>query len=198
MLKNTNYQIDYSQPDFYRFNEDSLKLVKWVQSQTDRCENLLDLGAGSGVIGLELAQKLSPKKITFLELQHSFMPHLKKNTSMLASSIVDIEIINSSFGNWLPRHRFDLIVCNPPYYLPGHGQKSTNPEKSICRSFDVDDWGVLLNLIENALDDQGKAFLVIKANNNILDLIASLGSVLKLEISEGNKIFFLKLTRLHK
>jgi tRNA1(Val) A37 N6-methylase TrmN6 len=54
---------DYSQPDYYRFNSDSITLVNYLLKSMGPTESILDLGAGCGIIGIELARYLSPQKL---------------------------------------------------------------------------------------------------------------------------------------
>lgn len=186
---------DYIQPSFYRFNEDSLKLVKWLASRKPQCTNLLDLGAGCGVIGIELSNYLLPAKLTLLEGQKEFIPYLENNISTQLKAEPDIEIVESTFGQWNPPSQYDLIVCNPPYYLKGHGQEASDPAKNMARSFVVDDWRVLLKLIEKALAKTGRAFMVVKNDHRILKEVEK-SSDLELIIHQQDELVFLELSRL--
>lgn len=158
---------DYEQPDFYHFNEDSLKLVTFVTEHVSSAWNILDAGAGCGVIGIELAKKLKARHLTLLEVQDEYSPFLKKNISLQGSPDIATEVVISSFSQWNPSKPYDLIVSNPPYYLPGHGEASGDPSRDIARSFKVDGWRVFLEMMMKALSPNGKAFVVIK-NNKVL------------------------------
>ncbi len=164
---------DYLQPAFYRFNADSLKLVKWLVSLRPACTHLLDLGAGCGVIGIELSNDLEPSNLTLVEAQKEFLPYLKNNIRTQLKTKTKVEIIEASFGEWKAHSRFDLIVCNPPYYLKGHGQEAQDQAKHMARTFMVDDWAILLSVIENTLTRTGKAFLVVKNDQRILKEVAN-------------------------
>lgn len=186
--------IDYEQPDFYRFNEDSLKLVNWVSEKKPLCTSLLDLGAGSGVIGIELANRLNSAHLTFLEAQNDFIPFLQKNIKGQLKVPAMIECIQASFGEWKPPSQYDLIVCNPPYYLKNHGEPSSDERKNIARSFVLDDWNALLKLIRTALALNGMAHLVLKNDNRILKEVQSNLNGLVLKIFEVEKLLMLELS----
>ena len=158
---------DYDQPEFYRFNQDSLALVRFILKTDISPKSLLDIGAGCGVIGLELALKLKPLELTLLELQTEFQPYLEKNTSQFQDLETLVSIAISSIGSWVSNKKFDLIACNPPYYLPRHGKDSDDPRRDLCRSFKQDGWEVLVEKIFQCLDPHGRAFLVIK-NDSVL------------------------------
>lgn len=163
----------WSQPDFYHFNQDSLQLVSWVASQDYQSKSILDLGCGCGIIGIELARRLSPLSLTLLELQAEFLPHIQTNLRAFLPSAVDVVVENTSFKNFRPLQRFDLMVCNPPYYLPGHGQASENIHRSLCRSFEVDGWGALLALANGMLEPRGRLVVIIPQDKVLLQHVRS-------------------------
>lgn len=189
---------DYIQPDFYRFNQDSLELVRFVLNHKKHCTNVLDLGAGSGVIGIELSNSLKPLSLTLLEMQSEYMPFLESNVKTQLKVILESRIIQKSFGEWRPDQKFDLIVCNPPYYLPGHGKPSLNPQRDMARSFVKDDWKTLLKLIHNGLINDGEAYLVIKNDPTLLTVIKNNIQQLSLEVTNSGDLSFLKLSRLNE
>ena len=71
--------MDYVQPDFYRFNEDSLKLVTRVESTLSKASHVLDVGAGCGIIGIELALRINIGELHLLEVQQDFLPFIETN-----------------------------------------------------------------------------------------------------------------------
>ncbi len=78
---------DYDQPEFYRFNEDSLKLVKWVLLRVSSAQTILDLGAGSGIIGIELSRVLLPSKLTLVEVRQEYSAHLDTNIKKISAPV---------------------------------------------------------------------------------------------------------------
>lgn len=186
---NTSRMTDYLQPDFYRFNEDSIKLVKYVALKVTEAKSILDLGAGSGIIGIELSNILKPKDLTLLEVQPEWNEYLQHNVEHFLNSETKAQIVESSFANWEPDKKYDLIVCNPPYYLPGHGQPNADKRKAIARSFMIDGWKELLDLIARALTPEGRAFLVVKNEKQILKEIKH--PDLQINSEESGDIVFL-------
>jgi tRNA1Val (adenine37-N6)-methyltransferase len=89
---------------------------------------ILDIGAGTGVLSLMLAQRsLAP--ITAIEIDPDATQQAREN------------VINSSFSNridvqeadlisWMPTRQFDAIVCNPPFFE--NQLASANPKKKIA------------------------------------------------------------------
>jgi tRNA1(Val) A37 N6-methylase TrmN6 len=178
--------IDYVQPDFYRFNQDSLDLIRFILNRIPNAGSILDVGAGNGIIGIELSRNLNPRMLSLLEIQSEFEPYIQKNISLFLAeptqTQTQTQIHISSLGQWQNVHHFDLIVCNPPYYLPGHGQESTDQRRNLCRSFKSDSWEILFQRILDWLAPEGKAFIVIKNDPVILKKQESL---VFLEISHG-------------
>lgn len=178
---------DYLQPEFYRFNEDSLKLVQYALKNSPSIPlAVADFGAGCGVIGIEYALKRSPKDLFFLEAQEAFLPYLKSNIESLLPKSVDVEIVHSSFSeaSWEGMN-FDLILCNPPFYLPGEGQASTDPNKNICRSFQLDSWETLLGLTRKNLADSGVGYFVIPESERLLKKVMGISEDLRLEVGKA-------------
>ena len=181
---------DYLQPEFYRFNEDSLKLVEHVVASGIQPRNLLDIGAGCGVIGIELARKLKTSEAHFLELQIEWSPVLDKNISLFLSS-VQTQVFWGSLGSWVPEVSYDLIVSNPPYFLPGNGVLSPDPVRAKCRSFVTDGWRVLGEKARRALAPGGKAFFVTLPGN--LEHIRREWAGLPFELSREGELLILKI-----
>lgn len=190
---------DYLQPEFYRFNQDSLFLVNWIEKREWKPKHILDFGAGSGIIGIELSNRLVPETLTMVELQPEFESYLRSNLETQKLGSYSSEFFISSFGDWKSERHFDLIVSNPPYYLPGHGEASKDQRKGRARAFLVDDWGVLLSRIAFFLTPEGKALLVIKNDKNILQHIRKeVSGLLDLVEHPEGDVVILELSRLNK
>ena len=187
---------DYHQPDFYRFNQDSIKLVNWVRAKLTRAESILDLGAGSGVIGIELAKNLNATVLDLLEVQTEYLPFLERNISEQLPVEIKSKIIQSSFGEWKPTKKYDLVVCNPPYYLPGRGEPSKDQRRNVSRSFVMDNWEILLKKMEDSIAPQGRAFIVVKEDPKVISEIKR-HTNLDLNVSLENKLAFIELSRLN-
>jgi tRNA1(Val) A37 N6-methylase TrmN6 len=158
----SQHMSDYIQPDFYRFNQDSLALVERAHKVQPNAKSVLDLGAGCGIMGLELARRLDRCHLALVELQSDFAPYLKSNMNNFLPPSCEGEIFIEGFESFNSERRFDLIVCNPPYYLPNEGEASKDKRRNLCRSFVVDDWAKLLKCISHHLSETGSAHLVLK------------------------------------
>ena len=174
---------DYKQPEFYRFNRDSLLLVRRILESGISGDKILDLGAGCGVIGIELAIHLKPALLTSLELQKDFLPFIQTNSEYFIPSI-NHSIASESFAAWNPDTEYDLIVCNPPYYLPDSGQPSSDMRRGMARTFLIDGWPSLLACIERSLSQEGRALVVVKNEKKIIELVREEVTKTKLKAKE--------------
>lgn len=190
---------DYSQPNFYKFNQDSLRLVSFVRERLSHAHSILDLGAGSGVIGIELSRKLDTKSLTMLEVQQDYEKHLYTNIARFSPLGLSTQVLIQSFKDFHPTTRFDLIVCNPPYYLPGRGELSADPKRALARSFIQDTWEILLGKVDQSLSDEGRCFFVLKQDEFLFEYIKKqLPKNLGLNKFLENELMFLELFRLNK
>lgn len=191
---------DYQQPDFYRFNSDSIDLIRWVEKTNLNPQSILDLGAGSGILGIELARFFTPQRLVLVELQKEFEVFLKENVQMFLPPSTSAEIFISSFADFQPKQKFDLIVCNPPYYMPGKGEIPQNPNRALARTFLRDNWCDLLKAIEGSLRPQGKAYLVLKSDDKMLDMVQRQALLQGLEVDshELESVMILELFTLNK
>ena len=78
---------------------------------------IADIGTGSGVVALMLAQRFNQASITAVEL--NVQAHLQACENFANSPFnVRLECVNEKFQNWSleANNKFDLIVSNPPYF----------------------------------------------------------------------------------
>ena len=95
--------------------------------------NILDIGSGTGLISIMLAQRCDAT-ITAIESDHDSFIQSCENVDL-----VDwrnrIKIVNTDLQNFDPdNEKFDLIVTNPPYFCDS--LKNPDPRKSVARHND--------------------------------------------------------------
>ncbi|HHR6078044.1 TPA: peptide chain release factor N(5)-glutamine methyltransferase [Providencia alcalifaciens] len=82
----------------------------------DECR-ILDLGTGTGAIGLALASELPNSRVTGVDFNPDAVALAQRNQQRLAIS--NIQFSQSDWFTSLPNELFDMIVSNPPYIDEG-------------------------------------------------------------------------------
>ena len=75
--------------------------------------NILDLGCGTGIIGITLALERPFSKVTLIDQSEDALKNTKDNQAFHEVSNVTIQ--KSDWFSALAKTKFDLIVSNPPY-----------------------------------------------------------------------------------
>ena len=76
---------------------------------------VLDLGTGSGAIGLSLAKERANWEVVCSDLSYEALKVTSKN--MIRNSL-DVPLVNSNWLSAFTKEYFDVIVSNPPYINP--------------------------------------------------------------------------------
>ncbi|QVI35642.1 protein-(glutamine-N5) methyltransferase, release factor-specific [Lacticaseibacillus chiayiensis] len=91
------------------------ELVDWVAKEQTAARNGLDLGTGSGAIGITLARQLPDVAMTLSDVSEAALTVAKQNAQ---SQHVQVQFVTSDLFSHLPG-RFDFVVTNLPYIAPG-------------------------------------------------------------------------------
>ena len=75
--------------------------------------DILDLGCGTGIIGITIALERPLSKITLIDQSEYAIQNTKDNQELLQAT--NIMIQKSDWFNTLDQTRFDVILSNPPY-----------------------------------------------------------------------------------
>jgi release factor glutamine methyltransferase len=75
--------------------------------------DILDLGAGSGVIGIVLANKFKNANVLLSDISSDAINIAKKN--ILFHKLKNISTVKSDWFTNIANKKFDLIISNPPY-----------------------------------------------------------------------------------
>ena len=97
---------------------DGVLLGAWVD--TSNTENILDIGTGTGLIAIMLAQRTQTAQIDAVEIDNHACSQAQAN--MEASPWNDrLKSIESSIQDFakLSQTEYDLIVSNPPFFTGG-------------------------------------------------------------------------------
>jgi len=117
----------------YRFSIDALLLAHFVSLQAR--SRALDLGTGSGIVPLILAQRFPHTSWTGLEIQAKMAALAGKNVELndLRERVSIVHGDARKARSIFPAHSFDAVTCNPPYRKINSGRINPSEEKAIAR-----------------------------------------------------------------
>ncbi|KAB2859896.1 MAG: methyltransferase [Flavobacteriales bacterium] len=113
---------------------------------------VLDIGTGTGVISLMLAQRNANSIIHAIDIDKNAFLQSKSNfESSLWSD--RIKAFHSSLQDFKPDKRYQLIVSNPPFFV--NSSKSENEAKNTARHTDELSFDALLQSVASLLLPDG-------------------------------------------
>jgi len=134
-------------------------------ANTNNCKTILDIGTGTGLIALMLAQKTN-EKITAIEIDEPTFEQALYNVSNSNFSS-NINLINSSIQNFAKNEtsKYDLIISNPPFFQ--HHLKSGNKQKDIARHSETLSYEDLVKSANSLLNRNGRFCVIIPKDDEV-------------------------------
>lgn len=99
---------------------DGVLLGAWTTPAISKSNmRVLDVGTGSGLIALMLAQRFGDAEITAVDIEASAVLQAKENvaSSCFCSRIDVVQCDFIQFASQMEESSYDLIVSNPPFYV---------------------------------------------------------------------------------
>lgn len=123
----------YQPKNGYCYNSDTHFLFNFICHCLKRYKNIsgefLDIGSGSGILGISLAKKYQKLRLNQCEIQENFQFLSLKNSSI---NKIETKLYKGSFLDISFSKNFDLCVSNPPFYHQ-NVIKSENESIKIAR-----------------------------------------------------------------
>jgi len=141
-----------------RVSTDAVVLGAWADCKG--AERILDVGCGCGVIALMLAQRNANANVTGVEIESEAAGQAKENA--LYSPFADrVEIEHLDVQTYAENceDRYDLIVCNPPFF--SGGSISGGLSRLEMRSTKKLPHGDLLSAFRTLLTEAGRGVVVL-------------------------------------
>lgn len=160
---------------------DAVLLGSWVN--TSHTKNILDIGTGTGIITLMLAQK-SDAIIDAIDIDaNACMQALQNASNCRWKDRIHIHHISLQQFASSSNHKYDLIVSNPPYFVDS--SKALEESRTNARHTDQLPFDDLLNGVLNLLSPDGKFYVILPTKE----------SQVFREMAEKQNLFLTKLTR---
>ncbi|MDG6894712.1 tRNA1(Val) (adenine(37)-N6)-methyltransferase [Volucribacter amazonae] len=141
---------------------DGILLGAWASNAN--CQHILDLGTGSGLVAIMLAQRYPQAQITGVEYDTQATQQAKENAKACPWQH-NIHIVGQSIEQFVASRQgsavltqFDLIVANPPYFAQGVACSSAQRELARYQQQSHFAW---LTMAQSCLGPQGKICFVL-------------------------------------
>jgi tRNA1Val (adenine37-N6)-methyltransferase len=144
---------------------------------------ILDIGTGTGVIALMLAQRYEAAQIDAIEIDEEAQKTAGKNfeNSPFADRLKAFSTGFESYFEQFPERQYDLIVSNPPFYIDS--LKSPGLKKNLAKHTNVDFFETLLKGVAAQLSSDGVFWLILP--DTLFDVM--------IEIAEVESLLLLKM-----
>lgn len=130
-------------------------------AEVDQPKTILDIGTGTGVITLMLAQRFAEAQIDAVEIDELATETAKQN--FINSPFADrLNLYTADFEDFFkdhPQKKYDLIVSNPPFYI--NSLESPGEKKTLAKHADADFFERMVKLSANHLTTSGKLWLIL-------------------------------------
>ena len=141
------------------FGVDSVLLTEFARDMKKN-KTIVDLGTGTGIIGILLSKKVEASKIMGVEIQKDVANMAKKSVEL--NNLQNImQILNEDVKNLsLEKNSFDYVVTNPPYKKKGTGIINREDKQIISRhetTVNLEEW---IKVASQLLKDNGAIYMV--------------------------------------
>lgn len=143
-----------------RVNTDSIILGAWLRC--DHPSRVLDIGTGTGILALMMAQRYPLASIDAIEIEEQACLDAQFNFEQSIWT-ERLTLINGDFCQWSPKVEtaceYDLIVSNPPFFeasLP-----SMDSKKQLARHQSHLTYGQMIGISANLLTEEGNHVFIV-------------------------------------
>ena len=123
--------------------------------------SILDIGTGTGVIALMLAQRFTGAGVDAVEIDTSAAATAGRNFKNSSFS-ERLNIYTSGIGNFFGEHpdnKYDLIVSNPPFFI--NSLESPKAKTTLAKHTDADFFEGLIKGVSVHLSPNGACWLIL-------------------------------------
>ncbi|MFW0701383.1 tRNA1(Val) (adenine(37)-N6)-methyltransferase [Aliarcobacter butzleri] len=148
----------YQPANGYCYNSDTHFLFNFICENLKKYKNIkgefLDIGSGSGILGLLLAKEYEKLNLNQCEIQTQFQFFSSKNAQ---TNKINATLYKGSYKDFDFDKKFDICISNPPFY---HCDviKSENESLKIARYNDSLPLDIFIEKTSKILKNDGKFF----------------------------------------
>ena len=128
----------------------------WIANKVASCRlpdvSCLDIGGGTGLLSLMLAQKNPYVIIDAVEIEENAFRQAKENFSNSPWNN-RLRIYHTDIKNFIPEKKYDLIICNPPFFE--NDLKSDLRNKNIAKHDEGLNFKELITIIKKNIYADG-------------------------------------------
>ena len=160
--------------DGFCFGIDSILLSDFAK-ELKNGSKVVDLGTGTGILGIMLCAKTEISKIIGIEIQKE-MAEMAKRSIKLNNLQNRFEILNENIkdiSKQLKEGTFDAVITNPPYKKIGTGITNENKNKLIARHEITANLEDFIKVAHKLLKDKG-TFYMVHRPDRLVDIIEKL------------------------
>ena len=158
-----------------KVNTDGVLLAALAEAQSP--QNILDVGTGTGVIALMLAQRFEQAKIHAVEIDVEASLTAKRN---FENSIFNgrLSISNVAVEQFHDERQYDLIISNPPFFV--NDLKNAEVKKGVARHTDEFFFDELIGKVASLLSNRGRFWFILPVKQ--AELLVAKGKLVDLHV----------------
>ena len=202
-------KVNFYGNDFYinenvlipRFETEELveNTILYIQQYFKEPIDIVDLGCGSGVIGLTLEKKVSTKTVDLIDISKEALEVANKNCGNLFSKA---NLIQNNFLENVEK-RYDVIISNPPYIKTDEEieeiVKNNEPHLALYAGVDgLDCYKQIINELANHMKE--RCLVAFEIGNTqgedikkiILDKLGNVPVEIKKDLSGRDRMLFIR------
>ncbi|MDU1890045.1 MAG: methyltransferase [Dysgonomonas sp.] len=157
-----------------------------IWANTEDARTCLDIGTGTGLISLMLAQKKNNLQIKSIDIDADAIIQAKENISASPfSKQIECKLISLQDYDKECIKKYDLIVSNPPFF--NDSLKSPDHQRTLARHTDSLTIDELVKISAKLLSENGKLSLIYPAEYR--DTIINIANKNQLSVAKITNVF---------
>jgi tRNA1Val (adenine37-N6)-methyltransferase len=147
----------------HKVGTDGVLIGAWAEVK--EVKNILDIGTGTGIIALMMAQK-SPAQIDAIDIEQGSYEQAIENAehSVWANRIKIYHTTLQDFAKTVHK-KYDVVITNPPYFVDS--SKAPDEERSHARHTDLLPFKELIRGVFSVLNATGKFYIILPTKEAI-------------------------------